>query len=81
MAMTRLEAEDLILEKLKEIREIALEYSPEDDYLNLFILGGHCSVCNGKKPHKKLDVWEDVVKGIEPWRQDLEEAKDAEDQT
>lgn len=79
--MTRLEAEDLILEKLKEIREIALEYSPEDQYLSLFFIKGHCSLSNGKNAARKLDVWEDVVKGIEPWRQDLEEAKDAEDQT
>ena len=79
--MTRKEAEEAIMEKLKEIREIALAYSPEDQYLSLFFLDGPCSLSNGKNAARKLDVWEDVVKGIEPWRQDLEEAKDAEDQT
>lgn len=79
--MTRIEAEDLILEKLKEIREIALAYSPEDNYLSLFFLGDHVSFCNGTraKVAKKLDCWERVGDGNGPYHPELEEADDAED--
>lgn len=79
MAMTRIEAEDLILEKLKEIREIALAYSPEDKYLTLFFLGEHVSFCNGPagKQAKRLDCWENIGDGEGPYHPELEEADDA----
>lgn len=76
--MTRIEAEDLILEKLKEIREIALRYSPEDEYLSLFFLHDHVSISNGPHPAKVLDCWEKLGSGEGPWHPGTEGGNDAE---
>lgn len=77
--MTRKEAEEAIMEKLKEIREIALQYSPEDEYLYLFFLHDHVSIGNGAHPVKALDCWEDLGSGEGPWRPGTEGGNDAED--
>ena len=36
--MTRTECEDLIIQKLKEIRDIHRKYNPNSDYLSLCIM-------------------------------------------
>lgn len=74
--MTRIEAEERIMEKLKEIREIALEYAPEDQYLSLFFMDGHISITNEPRARKKLDCWMDVLKNDGVTRHDLEEDED-----
>lgn len=75
--MTRKETELQILEKLKEIREIALAYSPEDEYLSMYFIGGHVSLGNGAHPVKKLECWEELDDGKGPYHPGLEEDDDA----
>lgn len=75
--MTRKETELQILEKLKEIRELALAYSPEDEYLTMYFIGGHISLCNGVHPAKKLECWEELDDGRGPYHPGLEEGDDA----
>lgn len=75
--MTRKETELQILEKLKEIREIALAYSPEDEYLTMFFLEGHVNLSNGKDPKRVLSCWEDLDDGKGPYHPGLEEGDDA----
>lgn len=70
--MTRKETELQILEKLKEIRSLALAYSPDDNYLTLFFLNDHINFSNGNTPVKKLDCWEKIGSGEGPYHQGLE---------
>jgi hypothetical protein len=75
--MNRKETELQILEKLKEIRELALAYSPEDEYLSMYFIGGHVSLANGVHPVKVLDCWEELGDGKGPYHPGLEEGDDA----
>ena len=75
--MTRKDTELAILEKLKEIRELALAYSPEDEYLSMYFIGGHVSLSNGNHPKKQLDCWEELGNGKGPYHPGLEEGDDA----
>ena len=75
--MTRKETELAILEKLKEIRALALAYSPEDEYLTMYFMGNHICLCNGVHPVKKLDCWEFLGDGNGPYHPGLEEGDDA----
>ena len=64
--MTRKEAEEAIMEKLKEIREIALEYSPERQHVGLYFIGTHLSFQNYAKRDEAdgvLDCFEDISDG------------------
>ena len=75
--MTRKETELAILEKLKEIRKLALAYSPEDEYLRMYFIGDHVSLSNGNHPVKQLDCWEELGDGKGPYHPGLEEDDDA----
>lgn len=64
--MTRIEAEEAIMEKLKEIREIALAYAPERQRLSLFFIKGHLHFDNSAKTAETegvLDCFEDLNDG------------------
>lgn len=64
--MKRSEAESLIMEKLKEIREIALAYAPEREHVSLFFIGTHLCVQNYAKRDETdgvLDCIEDLDDG------------------
>lgn len=64
--MTRKEAEEAIMEKLREIRDIALAYAPERDQVGLFFIGEHCSATNYAKREETdgvLDCFEVVGDG------------------
>ena len=59
--MTRIEAESLIMEKLKEIREIALEYAPGRRHVSLYFIDTHLSIQN----YAKRDEADGVLDCIE----------------
>lgn len=64
--MTRKEAEEAIMEKLKEIREIALEYAPERQHVGLYFIGTHLSIQNYAKRDEAdgvLDCFEEMGDG------------------
>ena len=64
--MKRSEAESLIMEKLKEIREIALAYAPEREHVSLFFIGAHLCVQNYAKRDEAdgvLDCIEEIGDG------------------
>lgn len=61
--MTRQQAEVAIMEKLKEIREIALEYSPEDKYLTMFFMDDYLNAENGPDPTRPIRCFEALGDG------------------
>ena len=64
--MTRQEAEEAIMEKLKEIREIALAYAPERQHVSLFFIDSHLSFQNYAKRDETdgvLDCFEELSDG------------------
>jgi hypothetical protein len=75
--MNRKDTELAILKKMKEIRELALAYSPEDEYLSMYFIGGHVGLANGVHPVKVLDCWEELGDGKGPYHPGLEEGDDA----
>ena len=80
--MTRKEAEEAIMEKLKEIREIALEYAPERQHVSLFFIGTYLSVGNNAKRDETdgvLDCFEEMSDGKGIYSMPHGGASDAED--
>ena len=78
--MTRAEAEQAIMQKLKEIREIALAYAPERDHVSMFFIGPHISLSNCEKVSETggiLDCYEVVGDGKGIWSQPHGEASHA----
>lgn len=79
--MTRAEAEQAIMEKLEEIREIALAYAPERDHVSMFFIGPHISLSNCIKTDEMggiLDCYEVVGDGKGIWSQPHGEETNAE---
>ena len=76
--MTRIEAEEAIMEKLKEIREIAFKYAPENDHISMCIIKDHLSVINhAKDAGTKLDAWINLSDGEGMYSVPLWEAPNA----
>ena len=62
--MTREETEAAIMEHLKQIRELAVAYAPENDHISLCIIGDHLSVMNySKTTEGNLDAWVNLNDG------------------
>ena len=64
--MTRQEAEEAIMEKLKEIHEICQAYAPEREHVSMYFVGSHISLSNNAKTAETdgvLDCFEDLSDG------------------
>lgn len=80
--MTRKEAEEAIMEKLKEIREIALEYAPNRQHVGLYFIGTHLSIQNYAKRDETdgvLDCFEEMGDGKGIYSFEHGGERDAED--
>lgn len=80
--MTRKEAEEAIMEKLKEIREIALAYAPERQHVSLYFIGTHLCVQNYAKRDEAdgvLDCIEEMSDGKGIYSFEHGGKRDAED--